>query len=732
MKEWSESYSQDVDDPILKVRDATVTFDMERGESKVLHNANLDIQREEILGVVGESGSGKSMFASALLDAVTDPGQLSGEITFYPQPDQSIDLLDLTPKELKSIRWDEIAMVFQGAMDAFNPTQRIRRHFVETLNAHNCDIDEGMTHAREVLSDLHLNPDRVLSSYPHELSGGMKQRVLIALSLVLKPQVLVLDEPTAALDLLMQRSILDLLRKIQKQYEITLVFITHDLPLVAEISDRLAVMYAFEFAEIGPTEELLRNAAHPYTRSLLNATPNLDADIDSMRPIEGSSPDPVNVPQGCSYHPRCPLASQKCISEHPTFQDVSDDHQAACFHWEESSNQIPVDFGNRQITAPKASSSVVEDESAGSQTGDPLLSLNDVKVHFNTNTSLLNIFGKSETIQAVDGISVDIFEDDVIVLVGESGCGKTTLGKTAIGIQRPTEGNVEYRGQDIWDAKYAKGNVNISYSEIRRSLQIIHQDPGSSLDPTKKVTKILSEPLKLWQSDLTTEDRRARIYGMLEHVGMSPPNDYANRYPHQLSGGEQQRVALSRALLMNPDMILADEAISALDVSLRIEMMDLLLDLQEQFGTSFLAISHDLSNARYLAEKGGGKIGIMYLGELVEFGPVDQIIQNPQHPYTQILKEATPNLEQDEGSERLRTRDIDIPDPSNPPSGCRFHTRCPKARKVCRHTEPESVSVTDEHKASCFRAYENHEYWADQPLHSTNNSRTKSQAESND
>lgn len=284
-------------DPIVEIRDAEVVFDMERGVSRVLDNANLDLERNEILGVVGESGSGKSMLASALLDAVVDPGILSGEITYHPEGREPINVLELDDQELKQLRWEDISMVFQGAMSSFNPTMSVGAHFEETLSAHHYDIDEGMARAHQLLSDLYLEPERVLESYPHELSGGMKQRALIALSVILEPDVLVMDEPTAALDLLMQRSILSLLEGLKEKYDLTLLFITHDLPLVAELADRMAVMYAFEMVEIGATDEILGNAAHPYTRALLNSTPNLDAPLSEMQAIEGSAPDLSTCPR---------------------------------------------------------------------------------------------------------------------------------------------------------------------------------------------------------------------------------------------------------------------------------------------------------------------------------------------------------------------------------------------------------------------------------------------------
>jgi len=330
-----------VTDPILEVRDLTVYFEMDRGRSVVTDGVDIDIERHEILGIAGESGSGKSMFASALLDAVIEGGTTQGEIRYNPSDGDPVDILNLSDSELKRLRWEEISMVFQGAMSSFNPTLSIEGHFLETLDAHGVDRESGMERAHQLLSDLYLKPDRVLESYPHELSGGMKQRTLVALALVLEPEVLVLDEPTAALDLLMQRSIISLLREISEQYDLTMVFITHDLPLLTKLADRLAIMYAFEFVELGPTRELLTDAAHPYTRMLLTSTPNVEAPIDEMRAIEGSSPDPVNTPEGCSFHVRCPLATEQCRQEDPRLEPITDDKSVACYHFEDADEAIP-------------------------------------------------------------------------------------------------------------------------------------------------------------------------------------------------------------------------------------------------------------------------------------------------------------------------------------------------------------------------------------------------------
>lgn len=352
-----------------------------------------------------------------------------------------------------------------------------------------------------------------------------------------------------------------------------------------------------------------------------------------------------------------------------------------------------------------------------SNSKESVVSIEDLKVHFKSSSGVIGrFFSTPDTVHAVDGVDLNINSNETVVLIGESGCGKTTLGRTIIGGQEPTGGSVKYRGQDIWKARFFEGDVQIPYKEIRRSLQIIHQDPGDSLNPNRTVRSILARPLVKWAPRLNAEERLSRIHGLLQRVGMAPPENYINRYPHQLSGGEQQRVALSRALLMNPDLIMADELLSPLDVSLRIDMMDLLSDVQDEFNTAFLFISHNLSNARYLAEKMNGRIGIMYLGEIVEMGPPREILTNPQHPYTAALRWATPKLSSDtETSDEPPIRDIDIPDPIDPPSGCRFHTRCPKARKICmkRHPQLKDTDTEDtNHQSACFRAFgENHEYW---------------------
>jgi peptide/nickel transport system ATP-binding protein len=361
-------------------------------------------------------------------------------------------------------------------------------------------------------------------------------------------------------------------------------------------------------------------------------------------------------------------------------------------------------------------------------TSRPVLELDDVSVHFREESMLTDIVPDSvkrrfgfedgkETVHAVDNVSIDINDNDVVALVGESGCGKTTLGKAAVALQRPTSGSVRYKGHDIWDLYDGNVEADMGFEEIRRALQVIHQDPGSALNPNRTVQANLSSPMERWNPELTFRERRDRVLRLLKRIGLTPADDYADRYTHQLSGGEQQRVALIRALMLEPDVILADEAVSALDVSLRIEIMDLMLDLQESFDTSYVFVSHNLSNARYLAGQADGSIAVMYLGRIVEYGPAEDIISNPQHPYTKILKWATPVLDPEQAAESMRAdtpmRGIDIPDATNPPSGCRFHTRCPEAREACTRALPEfyPTSEPQSHVAACYRLDDDHEYW---------------------
>lgn len=329
----TERHQRVEDDTVVQMRNVEVSYNMPRGRARVLNDVDLDIKRGETLGIVGESGSGKSMCASTLMNAVEDPGVTTGEILYNPPDREPVDILDVSKRQLKLLRWEEIAMVHQGAMNAFNPTLSIRRHFLETFDAHNVDTDDGFERAEEVFSQLNLEAERILDSYGHELSGGEKHRALLALALVFSPEVLILDEPTSSLDLLTQRNLLSTLLEVKEEYDLTLVFISHDIPVISGIADRLAVMYAFEIAELGQAREVILEPEHPYTRLMLSATLDLDKSYDETNNIAGQTPDPINVPSGCSFHPRCPIADDRCEVEDPHLQSEQEsDHEVACFY----------------------------------------------------------------------------------------------------------------------------------------------------------------------------------------------------------------------------------------------------------------------------------------------------------------------------------------------------------------------------------------------------------------
>ena len=340
----SEDRSDTDPDTVIEIENATVSFPSGRGRARPLNDVSFEVKQGEILGIIGESGSGKSMFASAVLDSVVEPGVLTGSVRYYPEEGDPVVINELSPAEVRGLRWESLALLPQGAMSVFNPVRDIETHFRETLDSHGRDEDEGMDRARELLREVNLEPESVFDNYAYELSGGQKQRILIALSLLLDPDVLIMDEPTSALDLLMQRQVLNHLYQVREEYDLTIVIISHDLPLVTGFAQRLAIMYAFEIIEVGDARDILGNPSHPYTRALLRSTPSLSMDPEDIQGIEGRSPDPVNIPSGCSYHPRCPLADDRCEIEDPALAEIEPGHTAACFYWDQAADAVPLDL----------------------------------------------------------------------------------------------------------------------------------------------------------------------------------------------------------------------------------------------------------------------------------------------------------------------------------------------------------------------------------------------------
>ncbi len=674
---------------------------------KAVDGVDLTVREGETVGLVGESGSGKSVTALSAMQLVEEPGEVvGGEITFHDD-DLAAELTERFPKRapefvdrdagtvdltrapesaMRRIRGGEMSMIFQDPMTSLNPAVTVGEQVAESLLLHQYDRqreDNWWNAVREIAPSLGRNEteERALADavdmleqvgipeaesridqFPHEFSGGMRQRVLIAIALACRPDLLIADEPTTALDVTIQAQILELINELQEEFGMSVLFITHDLGVVAETCDRVAVMYAGEIVEEGPVEEIFYNPSHPYTYALLESIPTEDK--DRLTPIEGNVPDLIDLPEGCHFADRCPWAEPACRSEVPYLQHGPEDvdHRAKC---------ILEDF-DESVYAADLESVSARTEATFDET---LLSVSDLKKHFSKAEGLLDRWLADEvpTVKAVDGVSFDIYEGETLGLVGESGCGKSTTGRTLLRLLEPTDGTVVFSGIDLADLE------STELREMRKDVQMIFQDPMSSLDPRMTVAQIVSEPLKIHglpeadpDDDRPQNERRQdRIDELLEAVGLDVSQ--RDRYPHEMSGGQRQRVGIARALAVDPDFIVADEPVSALDVSVQAQIINLLEDLQEEFDLTYLFIAHDLSVVRHISDR----IAVMYLGEIVEVGRTDELFEDPKHPYTQALLSSVPEPDPRADADRI-ILEGDVPSPIDPPSGCRFRTRCPK------------------------------------------------------
>jgi peptide/nickel transport system ATP-binding protein len=667
-------------EPLLDIRDLHVQFATDQGCVRAVSGVSLSLQEGEILAIVGESGSGKSVSMLSIMGLIPcPPGKIvSGQVLF-----RGTDLLRLPPADLRGIRGREIAMIFQDPMTSLNPVMTVGNQIDEAIKVHlNFSDPQARARTIELLSLVGI-PDAAArrDDYPHQFSGGMRQRVMIAMALSCNPKMLIADEPTTALDVTIQAQIVALVKKLQREFGMSVVWITHDLGVVASIANRVAVMYGGRVMEVCQVDEAYRGLRHPYTQALLKSIPRLNTAVAKVLPeIHGV---PVNITadlRACPFEPRCQYASDRCRQQLPALEPTDQTgHYSACWHWktlaehEQASGEAPTDAAYLNAVASDV---------------DTLVTIQDLKVHFPIRTG--GLFGRKQLVKAVDGVDLLIERGKTTGLVGESGCGKTTLGQAVLRLCDITAGKIMLEGQDLAHLKAGKLRAT------RRRMQLIFQDPYAAMNPRMRIGQVISEPLVV----NGMRDKHAlqqRVAELLDNVGLNPA--YADRYPHEFSGGQRQRVVIARALALNSELIICDEPVSSLDVSIQAQIINLLKALQERYNLTYLFIAHDLAMVRHISDR----VAIMYLGKIVEIAPKDRIYDAPQHPYTQALLSSVPIP--DPVAERKRQRRVlegDLPSPIAPPSGCRFHTRCPIALKgTCEITEPALREVQPGHWAAC-------------------------------
>jgi peptide/nickel transport system ATP-binding protein len=668
---------------LLDIQDLRTHFDTEAGTVKAVDGVSFHIDQGETLAVVGESGSGKSVMSLSIMRLIDQPsGRFAGgRILFNGE-----DLLTKSEREMRAIRGNDIAMIFQEPMTSLNPVYTVGEQIAETIALHQKLGRAGAR--RRAIEMLELvgipEPARRARNYPHQMSGGMRQRAIISMALSCGPKLLIADEPTTALDVTIQAQILELMRKLQTDIGMSILFITHDLGVVAEIADRVVVMYAGQAVEEGTAEAIFARPRMPYTIGLLASVPRVDKAAvrqERLRAIPGNVPNPLSIPPGCAFHPRCGFAIDACTREVPGLEDTSGGHMSRCLRWRE------LDTLPAAAKADSGPAGPAGHAAATARGGKPLLEVNNLRVHFALRGGLFSRVAAE--VKAVQDISFTVGEGEVVGLVGESGSGKTTAGRAILRLIEPTAGEILFRGRDVAKADHAQ------LRDLRKEMQIVFQDPFASLDPRMAVGDIIGEALDIHHL-AAGRARRDRVASLLERVGMSP--DHMRRYPHEFSGGQRQRVGIARALAVEPRFIVADEPVSALDVSIQAQVVNLLQDLKDELGLTLLFIAHDLGVVEYLSDR----VIVMYLGRIMEVAPARDLYANPIHPYTEALLSGVPIPDPTVRRKRILLKG-DIPSPIDPPSGCVFRTRCPIAVADCAQTMPPLLEVAPGHLKACIR-----------------------------
>jgi peptide/nickel transport system ATP-binding protein len=672
--------------PVITVENLTVEYKTPYGPVRALQNLNFHIQTGEIFGLVGESGSGKSTAAWVIMRYLADNGRVVGGKVLF----KGIDLATLNPAELRKYRGKKIAMVYQDPMTSLNPAMTVGRQIEEVIGLHQGGLKEHTwDQSVSMLAKVHIaDPESSARKYPHELSGGQKQRVVIAMALSCNPDLLILDEPTTGLDVTTEATILDLINELRQKFESAILFISHNLGVIAKISDNVGVLYAGRMLETGPVRSIFLQPLHPYTEGLLNCIPKIQAKSfqQQLQPINGNFPNLLDLPEGCIFHPRCPYRVTTCTEQIPELMPSGVERNSACLRWKDlQDGSIGKKQRSQSVTAATPKDKPVQSRSAA----EVILELDGLKKYFGGISVFEKLAGrKPEYTHAVDGVDMFIKAGQVFGLVGESGCGKSTLGRSIIKLHRITAGIIRYKGLNVWrlDRQATR--------RFHQETQMIFQNPDSSLNPKKTVGQILARPLELYHNlDGRSLDRS--IEELLEMVQLR--SNYKNRYPLQISGGEKQRVGIARAFAAKPQLVVCDEPVSAVDVSVQASILNLILDLQQQFGVALLFISHDLSVVQHISHR----VGIMYLGEIVEVGDVDQVFLPPYHPYTEALLSAVPTVDFEAVRDEIRLVGP-VPSAKRPPQGCRFHTRCPRRiGKICDEQVPESYEPVSGHQIRC-------------------------------
>jgi peptide/nickel transport system ATP-binding protein len=665
-------------DALLIVENLKTWFDTPEGMVHAVDGIDFNIFRGETLALLGESGCGKSISALSLLQLVPPPAGriVAGHVWLRDQ-----DVLALPERGMRSIRGRRIAMIFQEPQSSLNPVLTIGYQIAEALpETDRLAQRQKRTKVAELLQAVGIaDAERRYEEYPHQLSGGMKQRVMIAMALAAEPDLLIADEPTTALDVTIQAQILGLLRELQKKTGMAILLITHDLGVVAEMADRVAVMYAGQIVEQAPRDKFFAAPQHPYSRKLFRSIPGRLQRGAALEVIAGSVPSLRQEFRGCRFAERCDRAWDLCRQQVPAW--VPQAGRGVRCHLYDEAITPPPPIKSRQ-TIRKMPAAVIE------KPGVSLLQVADLKVHFPIYQGVFQrVVGH---VRAVDGVSLDIARARTLALVGESGCGKTTVGKAILQLVPPTAGSVVYDGQELTRLRSSE------LRPLRRHFQIIFQDPYASLDPRMLVGEILEEGMQAQGIGANRLERQAKAAELMQHVGL--PIEARHRYPHEFSGGQRQRISIARALAVEPELIVCDEPTSALDVSVQAQVLNLLKRLQDELGLSYLFITHNLSVVEYLAHE----VAVMYLGRIVERGSVDEVLKDPKHPYTEALLSAVPVIEPKNRRTIIRLQG-DMPSPSNPPTGCHFHPRCPHAMDICREEYPGMSSFSRTHETCCFR-----------------------------